>query len=100
MQPEDLYANRLPGQDWSNVAAVQNRQVYKIPMGLYRWYAVTPDAPLMLKWLAAHHHPDAFDDDMPREIREHFQRVYDVQLSEQQIEHILHPSPSGEWIWD
>ena len=37
LQPSDLMNNELEGQDWSVVDAVQNGQVYKIPIGGYRW---------------------------------------------------------------
>ena len=32
-QPDDLYNNAIDGDDWSNVAAVKNQQVYKFPLG-------------------------------------------------------------------
>ncbi len=32
-QPDDLYNNTIDGDDWSNVTAVTNQQVYKIPAG-------------------------------------------------------------------
>ena len=34
--PEDFYNNTIEAQDWSNVDAVINHRVYKIPCGLYR----------------------------------------------------------------
>ena len=37
MQPSDLVKGKLEGQDWSVVDAVKNKQVYKIPIGGYRW---------------------------------------------------------------
>lgn len=50
--PEDLFNNTIPGQDWSQVEAVKNGRVYKEPVGVYRWYPPSGDAPLMLKWMA------------------------------------------------
>lgn len=32
--PDDLYDNKIPGQDWSTVKAVQQKLVYKVPMGI------------------------------------------------------------------
>lgn len=52
IRPEDLYNNTIPGQDWSEVEAVKNKQVYKIPLGIYRRFPPSGDAPLMLKWAA------------------------------------------------
>lgn len=47
IQPEDLYNNTIPGQDWSEVEAVKNKKVYKIPLGIYRWFPPSGDAPLI-----------------------------------------------------
>ena len=52
LQPSDLTDNKLEGQDWSVVDAVQNKQVYKIPIGGYRWDPPGIETPLMVKWLA------------------------------------------------
>lgn len=60
--PEDLYENRIPGQDWSTVKAVQMHQVYKVPLGIYRWDAPGVETPLMMKWLAKLLHPEIFTD--------------------------------------
>ena len=37
IQPSDLFENKLKGQDWSVIPAVKNGNVYKIPIGGYRW---------------------------------------------------------------
>lgn len=60
--PDDLYENRIAGQDWSTVKAVQNHRVYKVPMGIYRWDAPGVETPLMMKWLAKLLQPEIFKD--------------------------------------
>lgn len=60
--PADLYENKIPGQDWSTVKAVQNHKVYKVPMGIYRWDAPGVETPLMMKWLAKLLQPEIFKD--------------------------------------
>ena len=92
IQPEDLYNNTIPGQDWSEVAAVKNKQVYKIPLGIYRWFPPSGDAPLMLKWLAQHNQPELFDYDMDTEIRTYYKDFYDYDLTDEDIHSILNPS--------
>jgi len=91
-QPEDLYNNTIQGQDWSQLSAVQNKQVYKVPLGIYRWYPPSGDAPLMLKWMAQKNHPDLFDYDMVEEIQEYYLNYYDYDVSEERVQTILHPS--------
>lgn len=92
IQPEDLYNNTIPGQDWSSVDAVKNKQVYKIPLGIYRWFPPSGDAPLMLKWLANNNQPELFNYDMNAEIKSYYKDFYDFNVTDEEVEQILHPS--------
>ncbi|MEK4081605.1 ABC transporter substrate-binding protein [Solibacillus sp. FSL K6-1126] len=92
IQPEDLYNNTIPGQDWSEVEAVKNKQVYKIPLGIYRWFPPSGDAPLMLKWLASNNQPKLFDYDMNAEIKSYYKDFYGYDVTDEEVEQILHPS--------
>ena len=58
--PEDLYENKIDGQDWSNVSAVKNRRVYKTPLGVYRFDAPGVETPLMMLWMGKIISPDVF----------------------------------------
>ena len=91
-QPEDLINNTIPGQDWSQVKAVQDGKVYKMPLGIYRWYPPSGDAPLMLKWMAQKNYPELFDYDMNEEVKSYYERYYGYELSDEQIEGIFNPS--------
>ncbi len=88
-QPEDLYENRVPGQDWSHVKAVQDRRVYRLPEGIFQWYPPSADAPLMMKWIAQQVHPDLFTYDFDAELRDYYQRFYGYTLSDEEIGLIL-----------
>ena len=90
-QPEDIYNNVFEGQDWSGLKAVQNKQVHKIPLGIYRWYPPSGDAPLMLKWMAQKNYPELFTYDMEEEIKDYYVRYYDYELSDEQVKEILNP---------
>ena len=57
-QPEDLYHNAVGGDDWSTVKAVQDKQVYKMPLGTYRSYTPSADTPVTLYWMAKTVYPD------------------------------------------
>lgn len=92
IQPEDLYNNTIPGQDWSSVDAVKNKQVYKIPLGIYRWFPPSGDAPLMLKWLANNNQPELFNYDINAEIKSYYKDFYDFNVTDEEVEQILHPS--------
>ena len=90
-QPEDLYNNAFTGQDWSSVKAVQDKKVYKMPLGIYRWYPPSGDGPLMLKWMAQKIYPELFTYDMGEEIKDYYSRYYSYDLSDAQVEQILNP---------
>lgn len=49
MTPEDLYTDPR----FAELKAVQNRQVYKVPLGGYRWDPPSQESSLMWTWLAA-----------------------------------------------
>jgi iron complex transport system substrate-binding protein len=90
LQPSDLLENKLEGEDWSVVDAVQNGQVYKIPIGGYRWDPPGVETPLMIKWLAKIQHPEEFEDmDMYEEVREFYETVYDFELTDEMLDEIL-----------
>lgn len=92
IQPEDLYNNTINGQDWSQVEAVKNKQVYKIPLGIYRWFPPSGDAPLMLKWLANINQPELFNYDMNKEIKSYYKDFYEFDVTDEDVDQILHPS--------
>ena len=91
-QPQDLMDNTFKGQDWSKVKAVQDGKVYKMPLGIYRWYPPSGDAPLMLKWMAQHNYPEVFDYDMNAEVKDYYKRYYNYDLSDEQVTGIFNPS--------
>ncbi|MGE8034736.1 ABC transporter substrate-binding protein [Lysinibacillus sp. KCTC 33748] len=91
-QPEDLLKNKVDGQDWSQVKAVQEGKVYKIPLGIYRWFPPSGDAPLMLKWLAQKNHPTLFNYKIEDEIKTYYKDFYEFDVSDEEVHSILNPS--------
>lgn len=90
--PEDLYSNALGGHDWSAVKAVQDQQVKKIPLGIYRWYVTNTDSPLMLLWMAKQHHPDLFADiDLDKTVADFYKEFYNLDLTAEDIQSIWNP---------
>jgi iron complex transport system substrate-binding protein len=90
---EDLLNNTVSGQDWKNVNAVKNGRVYKFPLGMYRWYPPASDTPLVLKWLATKNQPKLFKNiDMEHEVRDYYKRFYGVELTDENLYQIFHPS--------
>jgi iron complex transport system substrate-binding protein len=96
-QPEDIYTNSIEGYDFSPITAVRERQVYKIPMGAYRWDPPSQESGLMLWWLAKTMYPDLFADiDLHQEIRTFYKRFYGYDISDREVRSVLE-SPGTEY---
>ncbi|KRM99783.1 ABC transporter substrate-binding protein [Loigolactobacillus rennini] len=92
-QPRDLYENKMGHDDWSKVKAVQNKQVYKMPLGMYRSYTPGADTPITLLWMAKTAYPDKFADiNIITETKDYYKKVFNVELTTQQAERIFNPS--------
>lgn len=90
--PEDFYNNKIKGQDWSQVNAVKNHQVYKVPKGLYRWAPPNSiEKPLYVKWMAKIVQPEIFKDiDMDKEVKDFFKSYFNYDIKDDQLTQILH----------
>jgi iron complex transport system substrate-binding protein len=95
LQPDDVYANAAAGLDWSSLKAVKNRRVHKIPLGIYRWFPPSGDAPLMLKWMAQKNHPELFDYSIEAEIKSYYAAHYGYTLSDEEVSFILNPAKAA-----
>lgn len=93
-KPEDLYNNTAAANDdWSQVKAVKNKNVHKFPIGIFHWYPPSADAPLALLWLAKNNNPDLFKDvDLSKRIKDYYKDLYDIDLSDADIDFIFNPS--------
>jgi len=98
-QPEDLYNNAIGDDDWSTVKAVADGQVYKMPLGTYRTYTPGVDTPMTLEWMAVILYPELFPEfDLAADVRDYYMDLYGVELTDEQIEAMYHPSSAaGSW---
>ncbi len=84
--PQDLYNNSISNDDWSNVKAVINKDVYKLPLASYRSYTPGVDTPITLLWMAKKVYPKLFEDiDIEKETLDYYKALYDIVLSDDQI---------------
>lgn len=92
-QPEDLYYNKIGSFDWSGVKAVQAKQAYKMPLGMYRSYTPGVDTPITLMWLAKSVYPKLFEDiDITSEVKKYYKAVFEIELTDKQAESIFTPA--------
>lgn len=90
--PEDLYTNAVGTYDWSQIDAVKNQHVYKMPLGMYRSYTPGVDTPITLLWLAKTAYPELFNDiDITEKVIEYYKTIFGVTLTEEQAESIFTP---------
>lgn len=91
--PDDLYNNAIGSDDWSNVTAVKNKRVYKMPLGTYRTYTPSVDTPMTLEWLAQAVYPEIFSDlDVKSDVKEYYKNLFDVTLTDDQIDAMYTPN--------
>lgn len=96
VQPDDLYNNAIGGDDWSTIAAVQNKEVYKLPLGSYRSYTPSADTPVTLLWMAKKVYPDLFSDiDIGQEVKDYYKELYGIELTDEQVDRMYNPSTEG-----
>lgn len=89
---DDLYNNNLGNFDWSGLDAVANKEVYKMPLGMYRSYTPGVDTPITLYWLAKSIYPDEFKDiDIIQETKDYYKQVFGIELTDKQSETIFTP---------
>ncbi len=94
--PEDIYGNKIGGDDWSPVKAVREKRVYKMPLGIYRSYTPSADTPLTLLWMAKRVYPERFKDvDLTTEVKKYYQTVFGVSLTEKQISRMFLPEAAA-----
>jgi iron complex transport system substrate-binding protein len=97
--PDDLYNNAIGSDDWSTVKAVQDKRVYKMPLGSYRTYTPGVDTPMTLEWLAQAVYPEIFKDyDVASDVKEYYKNLYGVELSDEQVEKMYTANrAAGSW---
>ncbi len=94
--PEDLYNNTVGSYDWSDVKAVKNKEVYKMPLGTYRSYTPGADMPVTLQWIAKNVYPDLFSDiDLESVAKQYFQEMFGLALTDKQVHDMFNQDARG-----
>ena len=94
--PKDLYENTVGNYDWSEINAVKNKEVYKLPLGMYRTYTPGIDTPITLLWFAKTVYPEIFNDiNLIDETKEYYKDIFNVNLTDDQIKSIFNPDANA-----
>lgn len=95
-KPDDLYNNAIGSDDWSTVKAVQDKRVYKMPLGSYRTYTPGVDTPMTLEWLAQAVYPEIFKDyDVASDVKDYYKTLYGIELTDAQITKMYTPNAAA-----
>ena len=79
----------MEDEDLANVTAVQNSEVYAVPIGVFYWDAGIQII-LLVKWLAVNIYPEYFPDvDMVEVLKDFYEEFYRYELTDEQAEGIL-----------
>ncbi len=93
---DDIYENKIGTYDWSPVKAVQDKRVYKMPLGMYRSYTSGVDSPVALYWLAKAAYPEAFEDiDITEYTKGYYKDVFGITLTDEQANKIFDPDAAA-----
>ncbi|WP_321419278.1 ABC transporter substrate-binding protein [uncultured Desulfobacter sp.] len=80
-------------EQWKDIRAVVDGRVYQAPRGVYLWSVRSGEGVLQVPWAAKHIHPELFTDlNIQNEVRQFYARFYGYDITEGEIEEILHPA--------
>lgn len=87
----------LENEQWDNIQAVQDGEVYLCPTGVFYWDGGV-EAPLMVMYVAQILHPDLFEDlDMVEEVKYFYSTFFGYELTDEQAGYLLNRlGPDGE----
>jgi iron complex transport system substrate-binding protein len=85
--PQDLYQD----PKWKSVKAIQNKMVFKQPVGVFIWDRPTAESAVLHPlWLAKMAYPELFADiNLLQEIKTFYREIMDFKLNDEQANAIL-----------
>lgn len=84
-----LSDSAVEGHMWSSTKAGETGRIVKFPVGVFNWYALSPDAPLSLLWIGAQAYPELYEDvDLTAEAKAHY-ALYGIELTDEEIANLL-----------
>lgn len=92
-----LYDEIYQAAEWSQIAAIQNHHVFKIPTGISAWNRYSLETALLIPWTASVVYPEYYEFDAVEEIISFYKTFLGYELSVQQAEYMIAGlMPNGE----
>ncbi len=74
----------IPNQNWENISAVNEKMVFTIPQGIYSWFALCSDSPLMPLWMMKSVYSDKLsEEEFKAIVIDFYQDAYGVELNDE-----------------
>lgn len=85
--PEDVYKD----PKWASIKAVQEKQVYRLPNGVFVWNRPSAESAVLHPlWMAKTAYPDRFKDiSIEQEVKKFYKEVFSYDLTDEQVKKIL-----------
>lgn len=92
-----IYDELFAADEWQQISAIQNDNVFKIPMGFAAWDRYSLETALLIPWMASVVYPEYYEFDAVNEIIEFYKTFMGYELSVEQAEFMIAGlTPSGE----
>lgn len=90
---DDIYA----ADEWKHISAVENGNIFKIPMGFAAWDRYSLETALLIPWMASVVYPEYFEFDAAKEIIEFYKTFMEYELTTEQAQYMIAGlTPNGE----
>ena len=84
-----LYDEIYAAKEWSQISAIKNKCVFKIPMGISAWNRYSLETALLIPWTAAVVYPESYEFDATKEVIGFYKTFMGYELTEQQAEYMI-----------
>jgi iron complex transport system substrate-binding protein len=93
-QDRSFYNALLRSPTWRGLIAVANKRVYLAPADPFGWIDQPPGVNRIigLYWLAALFYPDQYQEDLRINVRDFYQKFYNIKLNDRQLEALVRPA--------
>lgn len=92
-----IYDDIFAADEWRHITAIQNGNVFKVPMGLSAWNRYSLETALLIPWTASVVYPEYFEFDAVSETIAFYKTFMGYELTKEQAEYMIAGlTPDGE----
>ena len=93
-EDRSFYNSLLHSATWRGLSAISNKRIYLAPADPFGWIDRPPGVNRIigLYWLTALFYPDQYQEDLRTNVRDFYQRFYNIKLNDRQLEALVRPA--------